>query len=78
MKAAVFYGSLTISVQRGDLGAVLDGENYSAALVDGHMIDQSVPCFVLEYHRQVVQFTELKEESAQNIALELLKLTLFL
>lgn len=42
------------------------------------MIDQSVPCFVLEYHRQVVQFTELKEESAQNIALELLKLTLFL
>ncbi|MDD3347833.1 hypothetical protein [Oscillibacter sp.] len=61
-----------------DLGAVLEGENYSAALVDGHMIDQSVPCFVLEYHRQVVQFTELKEESAQNIALELLKLTLFL
>ena len=25
-----------------DLGAVLEGENYSAALVDGHMIDQSV------------------------------------
>lgn len=61
-----------------DLGAVLEGENYSAALVDGHMIDQSVPVSVLEYHRQVVQFTSSKRNPAQNIALELLKLTLFL
>ena len=60
-----------------DLGAVLEGENNSAVLVDSNMVYQRIPCFFLEHHRQVVQFAELKEEAAQNIALELLQLTLF-
>ena len=42
---------MLFSQQFRDFSAVLKGKNQPAILVDGNMVNQSVPCFFFECHR---------------------------